>query len=60
VKNFTEIIAVCSEITAEYINKFCDQNAGSVGVVANDVYRHLRGLNLQNISLAPVNNFGKN
>jgi len=57
---FTEIIAVYSEITVEYINKFCEQNSGSFKVIANDTYRHPCGLNLENIPLAPTDSFVKN
>jgi len=57
---FTEIIAVYSEITAEYINKFCEQNSQKFVVVANDTYRYLFVLILENISFAPTNSFRKN
>jgi hypothetical protein len=57
---FTEIIDVYSEITAEYINKFCKQNSESLKVVANDTYRYLCVLNLENISMVPTYSFGKN
>jgi hypothetical protein len=36
---FTEVIAVYSDITAEYISKFCEQNPGTLKVGANDSYR---------------------
>jgi hypothetical protein len=57
---FTEIIAVYSEITAEYINKLCDKISENCDFVANDTYRHLCGLKLENIVLAPTDNFRKN
>ena len=46
---FTEIIAVYFEITAEYINKRCKKISENCDVVANDTYRHLCGLKLDNI-----------
>ena len=36
---FTEIIAVYSGITAEYVNTFREQNSENFDVVANDTYR---------------------
>jgi len=36
---FAEIIAFCSDITAEHINMFCEQSAVNFDVVANDTYR---------------------
>jgi hypothetical protein len=35
---FAEIIAFCSDITAEYINTFHEQNAENFDVAANDTY----------------------
>jgi hypothetical protein len=49
---FTEIIAVYSEITAEYINHLWEQNSENCDVITNDTYRYLCGLKLENISLA--------
>jgi hypothetical protein len=57
---FTEIIAVYSEITAEYINKFCKEFSENFDVVATDTYQYLCGLMLENISLASTNSFRKN
>jgi hypothetical protein len=48
---FTEKIAVYSEITAEYINKFVSK-LRNFKVVTNDTFRHLCGLILENIILA--------
>jgi len=57
---FTEIIAVYSDINAEYINKFCKQISQHFDVVANDTYRYLCVLMLENIYFAPKNSFRKN
>ena len=35
---FTEIIAVYSEIAAEYIYELCEQNSDNFKVVSNDTY----------------------
>jgi hypothetical protein len=55
----TEIIAVYCEITAVFMNKLCGKNSEICDVVANDTYRYLSGLMLENISSAPTNNFGQ-
>ena len=57
---FPEIFAVYSEITAEYVNKFCEQNSETFIVVTNDTCWHLCGLILENIILAPTDSFGMN
>jgi hypothetical protein len=55
-----EIIAVYSEITAKCMKKVNEQNSKNFDVVENYIYRYLCGLMLENIVLAPVNNFRKN
>jgi hypothetical protein len=57
---FTELIHVYSDITSEYVNKLCEQNSENIKVVANDTYRYLCRLILENIVLAPTNSVGKN
>jgi len=56
---FTELITVYSEITAEYMNRFFEQNSGSFKGVANGTYMHPCGFKLENVVLAPTNSFGK-
>jgi hypothetical protein len=57
---FTEVKSVYSEITAEYINKFCDEYSEFFDDVENNTYRYLCGLMLENIVLVLTNSFGKN
>jgi hypothetical protein len=57
---FIEIIAVYSEITAEYISTVCEQNSENYDDVANDTCRSLRCLKSENIILAPTSSFGMN
>jgi hypothetical protein len=57
---FTEVKAVYSQITSEYINKFCDENSENFDAVENNTYRYLCGLMLEIIILVLTNSFGKN